>query len=178
MKKISYVFATAAAAAVMVFSAPLPLWAQKMGFVNVEEVLVTSEAGKTANEDLKKLYEKNRTAIDQKEKELQKLKDELEKQRPVLKEKVWKEKELAYQKKFRDYQDLVKDANEDMQMRRQDLYTKNIPEILKIVSAIGEKEQFTAIIDISTVPVAYFNKDHNITQKVLEEFNKAYKAKK
>ncbi|MCX7635250.1 MAG: OmpH family outer membrane protein [Syntrophales bacterium] len=178
MKKISYVLVTMAIFAAMNFCTPLQAWAQKIGFVNVEEVLVTSEAGKAANEELKKLYEKNKTAIEQREKELQKLKDELDKQRPVLKEKVLKEKELAYQKKFRDYQDLVKDANEDMQSKRQELFTKNVPEILKIVTAIGEKEQYTAIIDVGTVPIAYFNKDNNLTAKVLEEFNKAYRAKK
>ncbi|HOK05707.1 MAG TPA: OmpH family outer membrane protein [Syntrophales bacterium] len=162
----------------VVLLTPSPAAAQKIGFVNVEEVLITSAAGKAANEDLKKIFEKNKQAIENREKELQRLKDELEKQRPVLKEKVLRDKEASYQKKFRDYQDLVKDANDEMQARRQELFAKNIPEILKIINAIGEKEQYTAIIDTSTVPVAYFNKDQNLTKRVLEEFDKAYGAKK
>lgn len=151
---------------------------EKIGIVNVEEVLVTSEAGKAANEDLKKIYERNKAAIEQKEKQLQKMKDELEKQRPILKEKVLKEKEQAYQKEFRMYQDLVKDANEEMQSRRQELFNRYYPEIIKIIQNIGEKEQFTLIVDISTIPIVYFDKEKNITRKVLEEFNKTYKEKK
>ncbi|MCX7816212.1 MAG: OmpH family outer membrane protein [Syntrophales bacterium] len=158
----------------------LPAFAvpEKIGIVNVEEVLVASEAGKAANEDLKKIYEKNKAAIEQKEKELQKMKDELEKQRPILKEKVLREKEQAYQKEFRAYQDMVKDANDEMQSRRQELFNKYYPEIIKIIQSLGEKEQFTLIMDISTIPIVYFDKERNITRKVLEEFNKTYKEKK
>ncbi len=151
--------------------------AEKIGFVHVEEILMNSDVGKIAGEEIKKSYEKNRTNIQSKEKELQRLKDELEKQRTTLNEKTLRDKEQTYQKKFRDYQDMVKDANEEMQARRQEFLGKNVPEILKIVNAIGEKESYTLIIDLSTVPVAYAGKGNNLTQRVIEEFNKVRKSK-
>ena len=52
------------------------------------------------------------------EAQMRKLKEDLEKQRSVLKESALKEKEQAYQKKFRDYQLMVKDANEELQIKR------------------------------------------------------------
>jgi len=64
-----------------------------------------------------------------------------------------------------------------MQSRRQEFLGKNVPEILKIVSAIGERENYTLIIDLSTVPVAYHAKGQNLTQRVIDEFNKAKKSK-
>jgi outer membrane protein len=152
--------------------------AVKIGFINVEEILATSEAGKAAREDFKKLFEKNKKTIQNKEQELQKLKDELEKQRPILKEDVFREKELSYQKKYRDYQDLVKDANEDLNTRRQDMANKYVPEIVKIINAIGEKEKYTMIVDLSTVPLTYYNKEYNMTKRVIDEYNKTLKQKK
>lgn len=151
--------------------------AEKIGFVNVEEVLTNSDIGKAAGEEIKKSYEKTKKNIQDKEKELQKLKDELEKQRPVLTEKAMKDKEQAYQKKFRDYQDLVKDANEDIQGRRQEFLGKNVPEIMKIVSSIGEKEGYTLILDLSNPTIAYSAKDNNLTQRVTQEFNKIKKSR-
>lgn len=151
--------------------------AEKIGFVNVEEVLTNSDIGKTAGEELKKSYEKTKKNIQDKEKELQRLKDELEKQRPVLTEKAMKDKEQAYQKKFRDYQDLVKDANDDMQGRRQEFLGKNIPEIMKIVTSIGEKEGYTLILDLGNPTIAYSAKDNNLTQRVMQEFNKLKKSR-
>lgn len=151
--------------------------AGKIGFVNIEEVLATSDIGKAANEEFKAAYEKNKKNIQQKEQELQKLKDDLEKQRPILTEQARKDKDLAYQKKYRDYQDLVKDANDDLNTRRQDLVNKHVPQIMKIVNNLGEREKYTMILDMSTVPVAYHHKDNNVTKRVIEEFNKTVKKK-
>jgi outer membrane protein len=152
--------------------------AEKTGFVDVRQVMLTSSAGKKAAEDFKKTFEKNKTAIQEREAELKKLKEDLEKQKPLLKEEVMKEKELVYQKKFRDYQLLVKDSNEELQIKDQDLSKKMIPEILKLIQVIGEKEKYSMIIDISAVPLAYYAKEDDLTKRVIEEFNKTYKPKK
>lgn len=162
----------------LVLSGSLAAAAEKTGFVDIREVLISSIAGKKAAEDFKKAFDKEKSAIQEKENELKKLKDELEKQRPLLKEEAVKEKELVYQKKFRDYQLLVKDSNEELQVKDQDLSKKMVPEILKIVQTIGEKEKYTTIIDISAIPLAYYAKESDLTKRVIEEFNKVYKPKK
>jgi len=156
-----------------------PAWAaEKTGFVDIREIMLTSSTGKKAAEDFKKSFEKDKAAIQEKEAELKKLKDELEKQRPLLKEDAMKEKELAYQKKFRDYQIMVKDSNEELQAKDQDLSRKIIPEILKLVQSIGEKEKYSMIVDVSAIPLAYYSKENDLTKRVIDEFNKTYKPKK
>ena len=152
--------------------------AEKIGIIDMREIMLKSDAGKKAAEDFGKLYEKDKAIIQQKETEMRKLKEDLDKQRSVLTESAMKEKEAAYQKKFRDYQLMVKDANEELQSRDQELSKKLVPDILKVIQSIGDKEKYTLIIDIGTSPVAYFAKENNLTQKVIEEFNKTFKAKK
>lgn len=151
--------------------------AEKIGVIDMREIMVKSDAGKKATEDFGKLYEKDKAMIQKREEEMRKLKEDLEKQRSVLKESALKEKEQAYQKKFRDYQLMVKDANEELQSRDQELSKKLLPDILKVINLIGDKEKYTLIIDIASMPVAYFAKENNMTQKVIEEFNKSYKPK-
>jgi outer membrane protein len=162
----------------LAFTGSLAAAADRTGFVDIREVMLTSAAGKKAADDFKKSFEKEKAAIQEKENELKKLKDELDKQRPLLKEEALKDKELAYQKKFRDYQLLVKDSNEELQAKDQELSKKMIPEILKLVQTIGEKEKYTMIVDISAIPLAYYAKESDITKRVIEEFNKSYKPKK
>ncbi|MBN1612969.1 MAG: OmpH family outer membrane protein [Deltaproteobacteria bacterium] len=152
--------------------------AEKTGFVDIREVMLNSDVGKKAAEEFKKIYETNKQKIQEKEAELRKLKDDLEKQRSILTESAYKEKESAAQKMFRDYQLLVKDANEDLQNRDQELSKKILPDILKVVKDIGEKEKFTMILDVSMVPIAYHTKENDLTKRVLDEFNKASKAKR
>jgi outer membrane protein len=151
--------------------------AEKTGFVDMREIMLKSDAGKKAAEDFGKLYEKDKSAIQKREAEMRKLKEDLEKQRSVLTESAWKEKEAEYQKKFRDYQLLVKDSNDELQTRDQELSKKLLPDILKIIHTIGDKEKYTLIIDVGSIPVAYFAKENVLTEKVIEEFNKTFKSK-
>jgi outer membrane protein len=177
MKRYGW-FVVAMVILALAFAASPAAAAEKTGFVDVREIMLTSNSGKKAAEDFKKTFEKDKVAIQEKEAELKKLKDELEKQRPLLKEEAMKERETAYQKKFRDYQIMVKDSNEELQAKDQDLSKKMIPEILKIVKAIGEREKYSMIVDISAIPLAYYSKENELTKRVIDEFNKTYKPKK
>jgi len=152
--------------------------AEKTGFVDVREVMLTSAAGKKASEELKKTFEKSKETIQARESELKKLKEDIDKQRSVLKPDVLAEKEKAYDKKVRDYQLLVKDSNDELQGKEQDIQKKILPEILKIIRSIGEKGKFAMIVDISQIPLPYFAKDNILTKQVLDEFDKTYKPKK
>jgi outer membrane protein len=177
MKKNGFLISTIVVFSFFLSFVSYAIAAEKTGFVDMREIMLKSDAGKKASEEFSKLYEKDKTMIQEKEAELKKLKDELEKQRTVLTEAAMKEKETDYQKRFRDYQRMVKDVNEELQMRDQELSKKLIPEILRLIHSIGEKEKYTLIIDVSTIPLAYFSKEHDLTKKVIEEFNKTYKPK-
>ena len=145
----------------------------KIGFINMREIIQNSTEGKEAGEDLKKVAEKKQDSISSAEKELKEMNDELNKQNSGLTANELRDKEAAYQKKLRDYQLLVKDANEELRRRDVELAQKLLPGIVKIVRAIAEKEKYTFVIDIASTPVAYYSKENDFTKKVIEEYNKS-----
>lgn len=151
---------------------------EKIGFVDVREIMLNSDAGKKAKDELNKFVENKRLLIQQSEAELQKMKDEIEKQRAVLTEKSLKEKETAFQKKYRDYQSLIKEINEDLQNKDQEFLKKMVPEIHKVVGAVGEKERYTVVFDLSSTSIPFYNKADDLTKRVIEELNKNNKLKK
>jgi outer membrane protein len=151
---------------------------EKTGFVDSREILLNTEAGKKAQEEFKKVFDKNLALKTEKETELNKLKDEIKNQLSVLTEAAKKEKEVLYNKKMRDYELFVNDINEEMRNKQQELLKDISEEMGKLIRAIGEKEKYTLIIDIGTIPVAYFDKGNDLTKRVIDEFNKTYKAKK
>jgi len=151
---------------------------EKIGFFSMDQVMRESNEGKKAIEAFVKMADKSKAAIQGKESELQKLKDELMKQGSLMKPDVLKDKEVTYQKKVRDYQIMVKDSNEELQGKQQEIAKEFYPEILKIIKSIGEKEKYTLIIDISTFPVAHWNKANDLTNRVLDEFNRNFKPGK
>ena len=144
----------------------------KIGFINLQEIMQDSNAGKKAAEDFKKFYEKETQEIKAAEKELKKMKEELEKQGSIMTQSSRNEKEAAYQKKMRDYQLLVNDTNDELKKRDQEMTQKLMPGIIKIVRSIAEKEKYTLVIDVATMPIPYYAKEGNFSNKVIEEFNK------
>jgi outer membrane protein len=152
--------------------------AEKTGFINIQDIIRSTDVGKKAEEDFRKEVDKKKAYIKEKEDEVKILKESLEKQGPMLLEKARKEKEAVFQEKLNNYYRLVKDANEEMQMKEKEVFDKLLPDIMKIVNNIGEKENFTLILDRAMIPVAYYDTRNDLTKRVIEEVNKTLKPKK
>ena len=152
--------------------------ADKIGFINLQEIIQKSNVGLKSADEFKKYFEKKQEAIKAMENEVKKLKDELDKQGSVMTASARSDKETSYQRKLRDYQLLVDDTNKELQKRDQEYSQKMIPEILKVVRAIGEREKYTMIVDVSTTPVPYYDKTVELTKKVIDEYNKTSSTKK
>lgn len=158
-----------------IFTSSSVFAAEKIGFINLRAIMQNSNNGKKAAEDFKKLVDRKSETIKAAENELKKMKDALDKQSAVLTETVKKEKENAYQKKMRDYQILVDDSNKELKAKDEEIAGKLIPEIMKVVRIIGEREKYTLIMEISSMPVPYFAKENDISKKVIDEYNKQQK---
>ncbi len=147
--------------------------ADKIGVFNLREVMQNSNNGKKAGEEFKKLYDRKSVAIKAAESDLKKMKEAMDKQSAVLTKTAKKDKETAYQKKLRDYQILVEDTNKELKAKDEEIATKLIPDIVKVVRAIAERENYALVIDIASMPVAYYAKENDFSKKVIEEYNKA-----
>ncbi len=170
MKKLFYLMTIIT---VFIFVLGLNAWAaDKIGFINLQEIMQNSSAGKKAADDFKKFYEKETQEIKSMENQLKKMKEELEKQGSIMTQSSRSEKEAAYQKKMRDYQLLVNDTNEELKKRDQEMTQKLMPGIIKIVRSIAEREKYTLVIDVATMPIPYYAKESDFSNRVIEEFNK------
>jgi len=110
--------------------------------------------------------------------DLQKLNEEMEKQKTVLSETALKAKQAELQDKYSKHQLLIKGADEELRSKEEEVVSPMLQEIQKIIDAIGEKEKYTAIFDTSAGNVLFKNKNHDLTKRVLDDFDKASKAKK
>jgi outer membrane protein len=146
---------------------------EKYGVYDLQKILIECDAGKKNLEIIKKMDSEKTKPIKEKDAELKKLKEDLDKKKSVLTEAAFKEKETELQKKARYIEILARDAADDMKLKEKEMLDKLMPEIEKAIKTIGERGKYTVIID-ARYPL-YFNKDINLTQKVIEELNKTYK---
>jgi outer membrane protein len=175
MKKASLYILGIAVSLSLVFGSTAAMAAEKIGFINVREIVTTSDAGKKMYDSLKKIFDKDRAILKEKETELAKLKDEIDKQRSVMRPDLLKEKESTLQKKVRDAQLMARDFEEEITKKEQEFVNKILPDVFKIVRSIGEKEKYTMIVDPIALQFPYYTKENDITKRVIDEFNKASK---
>ncbi len=142
----------------------------KLGSVDIQKVLLLSNVGKQAKEQLAakaKSYEGEKNA---KEAELKKLKGELEKQNSLLSQDARSAKELTYQQKLRDYQRFLKDAQDDLQAKNDELTNKIVEEIVKTIQSYGRQNGYT-IIFIKNDGMVYVDDNVDLTDVILKDFN-------
>ena len=159
-------------------TAPVPASAQRIGFVDIEQIITQSEAGKKGSTELKKSFERKQEAIKKREAELEKEKEKLKQQKSagLLKESALNEMEHDYMVKFRDYQKLVSDSNEELTKDKQEFMKKILLDIRNVVQKVGEKDGYSLILDVNNPFVLYHSKSGpNITARIISEYNKSSK---
>ena len=143
---------------------------EKIGFFDMREVMLNSNVGKQAAEDFKKVFEQQKAKITNVENDLKSRKDNLEKTRSILTEAALREAESDYRNRIQSYQLLVKNANEVLQKMDKELSDKLVPQIVKIVDGIKEREKYAAILDKKDAGISY-SKDKDITSRIIKEVN-------
>jgi outer membrane protein len=156
---------------ILAWSAGCPA-ADKIGFIDMEEIMHNSVAGKKAADDFQKSFEKKKAELKSAEAEIKKLRDDLDTKSELMTPDLRNDKEAAYEKKLRNYQILVQDSNVEMQKRDQEMSQKLTVEIIKIVRAIARKEKYALVIDVANLPVTYYDKANDFSKKVIEEYDK------
>ncbi len=146
----------------------------KLGSVDIQKVLLMSDAGKEAKEQLAAKANKYEGEKNAKEEELKKLKGELEKQSVLLAEAARSAKEKDYQQKLKEYQRFLKDAQDDLQAKNDELTNKIVEEIVKGIQSYGKQNGYTMIF-VKNEGMVYVNEQADLTDEILKTFNASRK---
>jgi outer membrane protein len=146
----------------------------KLGSVDIQKVLLLSDAGKEAKDQLAQRAGKYEAEKNAKEDELKKLKADLEKQGILLAENARVAKERDYQQRLKEYQRFLKDAQDDLQAKNDELTNKIVDEIVKVTQEYGSKNGYTAIF-VRNEAMVYLDEKADLTNEVLKQFNAARK---
>jgi len=157
----------------------LPVFAAdtKLGNVDMQKILMLSDAGKEAKEQLAIKAAKYEAEKNLKEEDLKKLKGELEKQSVLLSESARTAKEKDYQQKLKEYQRFLKDAQDDLQAKNDEYTNKIVDEIVKVVQEFGRKNGYTYIF-VKNESMIFMDDKVDVTDELLKQFNAARKAAK
>jgi len=142
----------------------------KVGYIDMQRAINTSEAGKEAKEQLATKVKKFQDEINVKQEDLKKLKEELEKQGMLLSESARANKEKDYQNKLKDFQRFTKDAQEELQGKDEELTRKILVEMEKVIREFGKKNSYTFIF-VRNENMLFADEKADLTDEMLKQFN-------
>ena len=151
----------------------LPAWSSeiKIGLVDIQRAINECQAGKDAKKNLTKEAEKFQKLIQDKQKELQTLKESLEKQSMMLSQEAKANKEKEYQAKLRDFQRWGQDSQNEINAKRVEMERNISISLQKVIKKVGEEEGYTLVLEKNETIVLYGSKANDITDRVIKAFD-------
>ncbi|MFN2352918.1 MAG: OmpH family outer membrane protein [Desulfopila sp.] len=146
----------------------------KIGIMNVQKVLVQSNAGLEAKEKFEKRKNELEASFAADQQALQELKDTIDKKSSVWSEEKKEGKILEFNKMRRDLETKSKDGQMEMKNLQDKELEPIIKELEQVVNTFGDEQSYSMILD-SKNGVVFYDKAHDISDALIEELNKAMK---
>jgi outer membrane protein len=143
--------------------------AVRIGVVNMQQVLNSSQRGMAAKQKLDQERAARQKELDGRQQEVVKMQADLEKQAPVLSEQAKREKTEQLQNKVRDIRRLAEDANREFQKKLQDAEGEMTQDIIQVIQEYGKDQGYTIILERSMLPYAASAVD--ITNDIIKRFD-------
>lgn len=146
----------------------------KLGYIDMQRALNSSEAGKEAKEQLAARVKKYQDEINTKQEEIKKLKDDLEKQGMLLSESARASKEKDYQQRLKEFQRFTKDAQDELQGKDEEYTRKILEGMEKVIQEFGRKNGYSFIF-VKNEGMLFVDEKADVTEEVLKIFNASRK---
>lgn len=141
----------------------------KVGYYSNRNILANLPDTQTELKKLQAEFAPKEKEINDKQKELLKLKEDIEKNAPVMSQQDLQAKQLEYQSKGREWQLLQEDTKRVFEVRQNNLVQEIQNNILTEARKIAEEESYDLIL---TGGAIYVGPKVDITQKLLKRMSK------
>lgn len=153
-----------------VSAAPVPT---KVGIVNIQEAILSTDDGKREGDALQKRFAPKQAALKQAGAEMEalqkKLKDQGTTMTPAERKTATAQLEAKQKKLQRDFTD----AQQEFQQAEQDVFTRVGTKMMAVLKDYSQKNEYAVVLDVSTPqsPVLYVHDGANITKDLVAAYN-------
>ncbi|MBW6509506.1 MAG: OmpH family outer membrane protein [Desulfuromonadales bacterium] len=152
----------------------LPVFAQKIGYVDLQRALNLSKAGVAAKQQMTEQVQKYEGEFKTRQDDVLRMKADLEKQAALLSDSARTEREREYQRRVTDLQRFQQDIQEDLQRKDAEYTGRIINELFAVMEKLGAEGDYTMIIERNEGAIVYADPKFDLTAELI----KAYDATK
>ncbi|MBW2369544.1 MAG: OmpH family outer membrane protein [Deltaproteobacteria bacterium] len=146
----------------------------KIGLVDFQKILATSDAGKAAQEKISQKGKEMENDLKNKGSDIEEVKKRFEREAMVMSKEARAEKERELKIKILDFKDLEKKYKSEFNAFNMKLVEKFRGDVLTVTEIIGKKEGFLLILEKREGGVLYAPSTIDITDKIILQYNAQY----
>lgn len=141
----------------------------KVGVLDVQRAVASTEDGLRAQATLKKLFDSRQQELNKKQTDLQRQREDIDKQAKGLPKDALSKRIEEWQKQMMDLQAVFLEYNKELEKKQKELTDPVFEKILQIVKRIATNESIDVVLDKATV--AYVRTDLDLTDKAIQLYN-------
>lgn len=153
---------------------------QKIGVMNLQNVVEQSDAGREIQNSLRSKFEKMNADVEKQKNEIERMREEMDRQSMALSLEAMQDKELAFKRRVRDYQDMVMAYQRKLKSEEEQATVPVLELVAKVVEDYAKRNNFSLILDTAGQfsNVLYNDPAVDVSQEVINELNRAWKNRK
>jgi outer membrane protein len=154
-------------------TAPVSRIPAHIGVVDLQRVLLDTEAGRRARDVLSNFMKNRQAVIELEEKELKRMEEDLVKQASVLSASGRKDREDLLRRRVAEFQQRANEMNREVQDKQKEVLEGFREKAERVVAKVAQQLGLVVVVEKGKGgPTVYHDAALDISAKVIEEFNK------
>jgi len=147
----------------------------KIGFVDPEQIVMTSAAGKAALAALQSLKDSRQKDLDAVQSEIVRLQSEFDRQETTLSEQSKEAKNEELRLKKRDFNRMVEDAERELAKEERSRLKEIESQVMALIEQIGRDEGYSLILSKTASSLLYGDPTLDLTDRVVRLFDQKWR---
>jgi len=143
----------------------------KVGVIDVQRAVASTEDGLRAQATLKKLFDSRQQELNKKQTDLQKQREDIDKQAKVLPKDALTKRVDEWQKQMMDLQAIFLEYNKELEKKQKELTDPVVEKVMAIVKRLAARDGYDVVVDRGAV--AYVRSDLDLTDQCIQMYNSA-----
>lgn len=144
----------------------------KFGVVDMQQVILTVEEGKTARAQLEAEIKAKESELGKQKEELDKLNNEWKNQAALLSEDARMKKQQEFQEKFMTLRNAEMEFQANIKRKEQKATQQIAMKVAQLVDRIAKGKKLTGVFETNSAGLLYLDSPVDLTQEVITEYGK------
>lgn len=150
----------------------------KIGLVNMQKLATQSEAAQVAQKKMKETFGAEKSALDKQAAELQKKGEAMQAQSAALSPEAKEDKKIEFLRLRRDFEEKARTFSRKVEAAEMRIRQEMADLIIQATNTYAKKKGYDLVLDGASAGVIHADKGMDITDDVLAEVNKLWRANK